>query len=586
MRGWNCSEAPYHADRLMHPMVRKRDLLAPVSPEAAVKEIAQRLGAAKPAGGAPAGAAILFAVGPSVANEDACAVGSLARHLGATVCATDLSGARTARVALGRVLGRGTPPGSLDALAGADRVWVFGADLENFPQICSRVTRAARRGAELVFFDILPAQPGSGHRSQVLIPPAEIAALPLLLQKAALDLDRVSPGVKAAPGFEELASVWRPGGAPSPPAHPWLPEERAKEMAKALSESESPAVVIGERWLSSAGNPGLTVQLLQALALLGAEDKILMAAGECNSWGVLDSLPGGQAAPSPIEALMGPDGAQALSALVVVGDDLVRRAPQPGHLAKNLAGIGTVIVLDRFAGETLRFAHAVLPTCCFGELDGTLTSSLGTVQRWRQAVKPPGECSPEAAWVTRIGRRLGLEEWPVTRKQWFEALRKENPLYAGPQFDALYGEDGSPGVPLGEATRLGFCAPSPVPPARPAEGFPMAVAFAAHPAGWSTGALSLREELLRRECPESTLAVNPEDLKAAGLKPGWPARVATPFGEAVFAAQEDNRLPPGVMAVVPVPGTPAAALRGLLHADDGAAPAAQPVPARLERPSP
>jgi anaerobic selenocysteine-containing dehydrogenase len=188
--------------------------------------------------------------------------------------------------------------------------------------------------------------------------------------------------------------------------------------------------------------------------------------------------------------------------------------------------------------------------------------------------------------VARIGRRLGLEEWPVTRKQWFEALRRESPLYADSRFDALYGEDGSPGVPLGGTSRLGFCAPSPPQPAAAVAGFPMAVAFAAHPAGWSTGALSLREELLRRECPESTLAVNPQDLKAAGLKPGWPAKLATPGGEVILTAQEDGRLSPGVMVVVPVPGTPAAALRGLLPADEGAALATQPVPARLERPSP
>lgn len=563
-------------------MVKKRDLLAPVGAEAAVKEIAQRLGAARPPQG-PEGSPVLFAVGPSVANEDAFAIGLLARRLGVRVCSTDLSGTGTARAALRCACGRGTPPGSLDALGCADRIWVFGADLENFPQICSRLTRAGRRGAEVVFFDLLPAPAGSGRRSEILIPPGAAGLLPLLLQKAALESEWIPEAARTAPGFGELASWWRSGKAQPLPEHEWLPDERARELAGTLAKASSPAVVIGERWLASEGQPAQTVRLLQALALLGVEEKVLVAAGECNSWGVFDMIQQDPAAPSPLLELLDPAATCGISALFVFGDDLLRRAPQAGALAKRLAGIGTVVVADRFAGEMQRLAHVVLPTCCFGELDGTLTSGFGMVQRWRQAVKPPGECSPEATWVAKIGRRLGIEEWPATRKQWFEALQKENPLYAGDDFDRLYPSETGAGAPLGERSSPAFSSPSlDGPQPHPAE-FPLRLAFAANPAGWSTGALSLREELLRRECPESTLTVHPADLKAAGLKPGWPAKVVTPGGEAVLTAQEGRGAPSGVMVVAPLPGSPAAALRGLMPSSDRTGLGTQPVPARLEK---
>jgi anaerobic selenocysteine-containing dehydrogenase len=113
--------------------------------------------------------------------------------------------------------------------------------------------------------------------------------------------------------------------------------------------------------------------------------------------------------------------------------------------------------------------------------------------------------------------------------------------------------------------------------------FPLRLVFAAHPAGWSTGALCLREELLRREFPESTLTASPKDLKASGLKPGWPAKVATPAGEAVLVAREDVSIPPGVMLVVSAPASPASSLRGLKPNEDRTALGTQPVPARLEK---
>jgi len=582
MRGWNCSEAPYHSGRITHPLAQKAGLFVPVSEQHALKEIANRLEMARRPASGGQNSPVLFAVGPSLPNEDAYAVKLLATRLGARVCGTDLSGVGVARRAFRQVLGRGTAPGPLDSLAEADLLWVFGADLENFPQVGARVTTAGRSGASVVRFDAFANLPGAGFRTDIVFPPREAAVLALLLQRAAFAADGIPARAKTAPGFDALAARWLQGMAPTLPDHAWLTDERTDELVRTFLAASRPAVIVGERWLCAVGAEHSTVQLLQALALLGGEEKVVAAAGECNSWGVGDVL-AEDAGPSPLLSLLDPEADLDCSALVVWGDDLLRRAPKPDALAAKLSRIETLVVVDRFESDTQRLAHVFLPTCCFGEADGTLKNAFGTLQRSRQAVKPPKDCSPESTWVTRIGRRMGIEEWPLTRKQWLEALQGEIAPFRGSECASLYAEDDLCGIPLREDSSLVFTVPD-IPMAVPhMADFPLSLVFGWNPAGWSTGALSQREELLRREFPESTLSLSPGDLKAVGLKSGWPAKVVTPGGEAILTAREDARLPEGIALIVPVPGSTSAGLRGFYPSSGGAPPATQPVPARIEK---
>ncbi len=459
---------------------------------------------------------------------------------------------------------------------------MFGADLENFPQVGARVTTAGRSGATIVRFDAFANPSGAGLRTDVVFPPEDAGTLALLLQRTALAAEAIPPRAKAAPGFETLAAWWIQGKAPSLPDHAWLTDESAAALAQAFLAAKRPAVIVGERWLSTAGAEDSTVQLLQALALLGGEERVVVAAGECNSWGVGDVL-AEDSGPSPLLSLLDPEAGLDCSVLVVWGDDLLRRVPNPDALVAKLARIETLVVVDRFESDTQRLAHVFLPTCCFGETDGTLKNAFGTLQRSRQAVKPPKDCSPESTWVTRIGRRMGIEEWPLTRKQWLEALEEEIVPFQGAKCARLYSDDGLCGIPLNETSSLAFTSPGPPLAAPRTTEFPMRLVFGWNPAAWSTGALSQREEILRREFPESTLSLSPGDLKGAGLKSGWPAKVVTPGGEAILTVREDGRLPEGVALIVPVPGSPGAALRGFYPSSGGAPPGTQPVPARIEK---
>lgn len=577
IRGWNCSDAPHHGDRLTTPLVRSGDVLEPVTWDRAVEEIAGRL----PADARRASA--LFAVGPTLANEDVFAVRRLARSLGARTCSTDLSGVAAARRAFLNVLGRGYALRDLNALAEADVIWSFGADLEDCPQVTSRLVQAARAGASIVQFDVYGASSFGPNAQAVAVPPDRFEIVPLLMQQVVFGLDSVPARAKATPGFSDLSAYWTAWPTPKLPDHPWLTDDQARQLVRSFLGARRPAAIIGSRWLSSINGEQQTRQLLQALTLLGAEERVLVAAGEANSWGVLDVLQEDGVESSALIDLFDPGHPALPSALFVIGDNLVRRTSRPDALADKLGRIDTVVVIDRFDSETLRFAHVVLPSCAFGEADGTLTNACGTVQRWRQVVPPLGDSGPERLWMARIGRRLGIDGWPETAEAWFAALQEETSLYRSPLFQQLYNGEPPFGVAVEEPGRLAFTAPevTPVPPDPAA--LPMRMLFGAHPANWSTGALSQREELLRREIIESAVALSPGDLKQLGVKPGWTVKVVTADGEAVLPAREDSRLPPGVIVVIPLAGSQATRLRGLYADAARRHVGIQPVPARLEK---
>jgi anaerobic selenocysteine-containing dehydrogenase len=542
IRGWNCTSNRSHPDRLTAPMVRGSNGLVRASWREAVEEVAGRLGGAS--------SPPLFAVGPSLANEDVVAVRRLASLLGARLCTTDLSGATAARFALQQVLGRGYGFRDLETIASSDLIWVLGADLDECPQVASRVVHARRDGGAIVRIDVHASGGGDGSRA-VTIPPDQFGLLPLVLQKTIFDADLAVPEAGGAAGFEELARYWR--HAPAFGERTWMPDEDALALVREFRAAQRPIAIMGSRWLTSARAEDHTVQLLQALALLGAADRVLAAVGEANSWGSLDVL-GPES--SPAELACREDG---LDTLIVVADDLIRRSPRPATLADTLDRLRTVVVIDRFTTDTLPFADVVLPSCTFAETDGTTTNVFGAVQYWRRAVLPPGDCCPERVWASRIGHLFGVEEWPGDGR-------------VAPQVDAR--------------TRLTF-APPPAEAASLESGaddaFPMRMVLGSHVANFSTGTVTQREELLGREMIESTLAAAPAVLEALGVKPGWPARLLVPGDEATVTVRADRRLPTGVLVLVPLAGSLPVRLRGCYPGPGRRSVGLQPVPARLER---
>jgi len=408
----------------------------------------------------------------------------------------------------------------------------------------------------------------------------EFDLLPLLLQRSVLERGQVSPTAAAAPGFAELKA--RHADRSWHPSISGAADETISELVDPFLASSDSAVVIGERWLT-AGRHAVerTLQLVQAVALLGAEDRIFVAAGEANSAGLFDLLPDAEADLTRMARLLDGD-ASGISVLFVCGDDLLRAAPYRAGLQKALASVETIVEIDRFPGEVCRLADVVLPSAAFGELDGTVTNMLGTVQRWRRVVPPPGDARPERDWFGLIARRLGDDAWPRTPFEWWTTepaldspyrVDRLTPLYQGTdwvQWPFREEEEPLALVP----PRSSVCSPV-------SEDYPMQVIFTRHAANWMPGGWSSRDEILRRESIEAFINVSPQDLEEKGIKSGGRVKLLTPDGAAVFPARGDSRVPRGLLVLAEVPGDNELPKSVLAVSDSGVA--FQPVACRLEK---
>ena len=93
--------------------------------------------------------------------------------------------------------------------------------------------------------------------------------------------------------------------------------------------------------------------------------------------------------------------------LVVLGDRLLDADPAYG------ASAGFFLYLGSHVGSAARNASAVLPVAGQGEEDGSWINVDGRVQRFHQAMQPPGLARPAWMVLHRLLRELGLEDVAV-----------------------------------------------------------------------------------------------------------------------------------------------------------------------------
>ncbi len=117
--------------------------------------------------------------------------------------------------------------------------------------------------------------------------------------------------------------------------------------------------------------------------------------------------------------------------LVVLDDELKGADEDFGGSADFFLYLGT-----RLAGAA-RNADAVLPIATFAEMDGTFTNFEGRVQRFHQALRPPGLARPGWMVLSRVLARLGDGEAVNDVRGAFERMAAEAPAFAGLTWDGI-----------------------------------------------------------------------------------------------------------------------------------------------------
>jgi NADH-quinone oxidoreductase subunit G len=135
--------------------------------------------------------------------------------------------------------------------------------------------------------------------------------------------------------------------------------------------------------------------------------------------------------------------------LVVLGDALLDADPSFG------ADAGFFLYLGSQISAAARNATAILPIAGAGEADGTYVNVENRVQRFHQAMQPPGVARPAWMVVHRLLRRLDTERAPVRDvRAAFAALGAAVPEFSGLSWQGL----GLKGTALGSRAPAGSVA--------------------------------------------------------------------------------------------------------------------------------
>ena len=116
-----------------------------------------------------------------------------------------------------------------------------------------------------------------------------------------------------------------------------------------------------------------------------------------------------------------------IKTLLVFGENVKKHGIGAAFLAK----LQHLIVCDTHHSETTELAHYVLPGCAHAEKRGSFTNTKGRVQRFMQAIQPPGEARAEWDFLHDLVYNVTGKNGFVTIEGLFNEMAKDVPAFNG-----------------------------------------------------------------------------------------------------------------------------------------------------------
>ncbi|MBI5749508.1 MAG: molybdopterin-dependent oxidoreductase [Nitrospinae bacterium] len=126
-----------------------------------------------------------------------------------------------------------------------------------------------------------------------------------------------------------------------------------------------------------------------------------------------------------------------VKALYVMGEDIVHRSHNGGHVREALEKIDFIVVQDMFLSETALFADVVLPGASFSEREGTFTNMEGRVQKINKAIEPIGESRPDWEIIKELANRMGGNFKYSFTEDIFKEITTAVPAYGGITYSSI-----------------------------------------------------------------------------------------------------------------------------------------------------
>jgi NADH-quinone oxidoreductase subunit G len=116
-----------------------------------------------------------------------------------------------------------------------------------------------------------------------------------------------------------------------------------------------------------------------------------------------------------------------IKTLIVFGEDVTKH----GIGADLLGKLEALIVSDILPSTTTALAHYLLPGCAHAEKRGTFTNTKGRVQKFMQAVEPPGDARPEWEFLNELVANVTGQDGFRTIEGLFNEMAKDMPAFNG-----------------------------------------------------------------------------------------------------------------------------------------------------------
>ncbi|WP_251106638.1 NADH-quinone oxidoreductase subunit NuoG [Alloacidobacterium dinghuense] len=304
---------------------------------------------------------------------------------------------------------------SLDDIEHADAVFVLGEDVTNVAPIMALKLRQSVRQAPMKLATDLHIPEWLDQSVREVVQetkgPLFIAApYATKLDDIATATYRATPDDLARLGFAVAHAI-----DPTAPEVTALPEEltnMAAQIASALISSNRPLVVSGTSCRSQSVIEA-AAQVAWALCKTGHPAGLSFTTPECNSLGLA------MMEARPLSAAMQAVGTEPATTVIVLENDLFRRAPA-SEVTSLVRSARHLVVLDHTESATTEAAEVVLPAGTFAESDGTLVNSEGRAQRFFQVFVPSSDVEESWRWLREGSMTGGIEA--ETKWQGFDDL--------------------------------------------------------------------------------------------------------------------------------------------------------------------
>lgn len=349
----------------------------------------------------------------------------------------------------------------------APAIMVIGTDPDHAAPVLSyHIKRAASNGAALVVINPLPNElaffagrwirPGPAKQPRVALTALLNGISKAILARGGHAAEFIKARTK---GFEGYTDVLAASDQ----------EELARLAGVSTNEFESAAEILSGKPTALVANPAdlectseACVNALFNLALLtgsmGEKGPGIYLTAQANNWmgacdmGTLpDWLPGRipisdkaarerfekswntKISPDPglsMDRLIEAAESGSLKAAFIMGENPLRKLPQPERVAAALQKLDFLVVQDILFTRTARIADVVLPGAAFTEKAGAFTNMEGRIQNFAPVTSPPGKALADWQILAMLAARMGYPERYDTLEQIKQEIRRFVPMYA------------------------------------------------------------------------------------------------------------------------------------------------------------